>query len=190
MPCGVLLSLKIIALSGSLRAASVNTALLRAASSLAPSGLAITVYDEVADLPHFNPDNETPPPVVVARWQAVLHQCDGILIACPEYAHGVPGSFKNALDWVVGVVGLENIPVALLNSSPRASHAHAALTEILTTMNWNVLEAASVRIPCARKDIDPQSLAGMPEFAEPLRVALLVLAAAARHHASERFRAS
>ncbi len=190
IPQGAFLTLNIVALSGSLRAASVNTALLRAAAALAPPGLAITVYDQIGELPHFNPDIETPPPPIVARWQALLHQCDGILIACPEYVHGVPGSFKNALDWVVGNIGLENKPVALLNSSPRASHAHAALTEILTTMSWNVLDAASIRIPCARKDVDPQALAGMPEFAEPLRAALLVLAGAARHHVAHRFPAS
>ena len=176
-----------IALSGSLRAASVNTALLRAAAVLAPPGLVVTLYEEVGALPHFNPDQETPPPAIVARWQTLLHGADAILIAAPEYAHGVPGSFKNALDWVVGTTGLEGKPVALLNSSPRAGHAHAALAEIVTTMGWTVLEAASVRIPCARKDIDPAALLGMPEFAEPLRAALLLLAEAAQHHVAGRF---
>lgn len=184
------MDLQIVAISGSLRAASINTALLHTAAALAPPGLAVTVYEEVGALPHFNPDDETPPPPGVARWQALLRRCDGILIACPEYAHGLPGSFKNALDWVVGTTGLEGKPVALLNSSPRASHCHAALAEVLATMGWCVLEAASVRIPCARKDVQPQALAGMPEFVEPLRAALLLLAEAAQHHAAERFRAS
>ncbi len=179
-----------IAISGSLRAASANTALLHAAAALAPPGLAVTVYGEVGELPHFNPDHETPPPASVARWQAMLRQCDAILIACPEYAHGVPGSFKNALDWVVGTTGLEGKPVALINSSPRAGDAQAALAEIVSTMGWCVVEAASVRIPCARKDVDPQAVAGMPEFAEPLRAALLVLAEAAQHHVAGRFPAS
>lgn len=179
-----------MAISGSLRAASINTGLLRAAAALAPPSLTITVYEEMGALPHFNPDDETTPPPVVVRWQTLLRQCDGVLIACPEYAHGLPGSFKNALDWVVGTTGLEGKPVALLNSSPRASHAHAALVEVLATMGWCVLEAASVCIPCARKDVQPHALAGMPEFAEPLRAALLLLAEAAQHHVAERFRAS
>jgi chromate reductase len=177
----------VIAVSGSLRAASVNTALLRAAAVLAPPGLVVTLYEEVSALPHFNPDQETPPPAIVARWQTLLRGCDAILIAAPEYAHGVPGSIKNALDWVVGTTGLEGKPVALLNSSPRAGHAHAALAEIVSTMGWSVLEAASVRIPCARKDIDPAALLDMPEFAEPLRAALLLLAEAAQHHVAGRF---
>lgn len=183
------LSLRILAISGSLRAASTNTALLRAAAALAPPDVVISVFAEIADLPHFNPDQEHPPPAAVARWQALLHQSDAILVACPEYAHGVPGSFKNALDWVVGTAGLDGRPVALVNTSPRAAHAAAALAQIVTTMGWCVVEAASVRIPCARKDIDPQALATMPEFAEPLRAALLVLAKAAQHHVTGRFRA-
>jgi chromate reductase len=187
---GIDLSLNVIAISGSLRAASINTALLRAAAALAPPGLAVTVYEEVGALPHFNPDQETPPPEIVARWQALLRRSDAILIACPEYAHGVPGSFKNALDWVVGMTGLESTPVALLNSSPRASHAPAALAEIVTTMGWCIVEAASVRIPCARKDVAPEALGGMPEFTQPLRAALLALAEAAQHHVAARLSAS
>ncbi len=186
-PTGVDLSLHVIALSGSLRAASVNTALLRAAAVLAPPGVVVTLYEEMGSLPHFNPDQETPP-AAVARWQTLLLGCDAILIASPEYAHGVPGSIKNALDWVVGTTGLEGKPVALLNSSPRASVAQAALAEIVTTMGWCVLDAASVRIPCACKNIDPTTLLDMPEFAEPLRAALLLLAEAAQHHVATSFR--
>lgn len=145
------------------------------------------LFDGVADLPHFNPDLEHPAPAAVLRWQAQLLKADAILIACPEYAHGVPGSFKNALDWVVGTAGIEGKPVALLNSSARAVHAAAALAEVVATMGWSVLDAASVRIPCARKDIDPGAIATMPEFAEPLRAAVLVLAQAARRHAAARF---
>ncbi|WP_426100537.1 NADPH-dependent FMN reductase [Massilia sp. TSP1-1-2] len=181
------MSLHVIALSGSLRAASVNTALLRAAAALAPPGLVVTLYEEMGALPHFNPDHETPAPAAVARWQTLLRECDAILIACPEYAHGVPGTLKNALDWVVGTTGLEGKSVALLNSSPRASHAQAALAEIVATMGWSVLEAASVRIACARKEFDPATLMDMPEFTEPLRAALLILAEAAQHHVASRF---
>lgn len=100
--------MKIVAVSGSLRAASVNTALLRAAIALAPAGVEVSLFGEAASLPHFNPDLEEATPVVVGRWQGLLLGCDAILIACPEYAHGVPGAFKNALDWVVGTVGLED----------------------------------------------------------------------------------
>jgi chromate reductase len=170
--------LKFIAVSGSLRAASANTALLRAAIALAPPGVEIVLYDEVGELPHFNPDREGAPPAVVARWQALLLGCDGVLIACPEYAHGVPGAFKNALDWVVGTVGLEGLPVALINTAPRAAHAQAALAEIVATMGWIVSAAASVLIPVARKGVLLSDIGTEPQFAEPLRQALAALAAA------------
>lgn len=147
------------------------------------------MYTEAGELPHFNPDRENAPADAVIRWQALLQRSDAVMIACPEYAHGVPGSFKNALDWVVGMTGLSGMPVALINTSPRAAHAAAALAEIVTTMDWHVVEAASIRIPCARKDIDPAELAAMPEFSEPLRAALFVLTQAARHHITSRFRA-
>lgn len=171
--------LKIIAVSGSLRAASANTALLRAAVTLAPPGISIELYDAIADLPHFNPDREHAPPACVTRWQSLLLGCDAILIACPEYAHGVPGAFKNALDWVVGTVGLEGLPVALINTAPRAVHAQAALAEIVATMGWAIVAPASTTIPVARKGVVLSDIGTDPQFADPLRQALQTLALAA-----------
>lgn len=175
--------LKIVAVSGSLRAASANTALLRAAASLAPQGVEIVLYDEVGELPHFNPDREGAPPPVVARWQALLLGCDAVLLACPEYAHGVPGAFKNALDWVVGTAGLEGLPVALINTAPRAVHAQAALAEVVATMGWSIVEPASMRMPVARKGVLPPAIGLDPQVAAPLRAALQALAAARRKNA-------
>ncbi|MES2015759.1 MAG: NADPH-dependent FMN reductase [Pseudomonadota bacterium] len=172
-------TLKFVAISGSLRAASANTALLRAAVALAPAGTEIVVYDGVGKLPHFNPDLEAAPDAEVVRWQTLLLECDGVLIACPEYAHGVPGAFKNALDWVVGTVGLENLPVALINCAPRAVHAQAALAEIIATMGWAIVAPASVTIPVARKGVALAGTACEPQFAGPLRLALQTLADAA-----------
>jgi NAD(P)H-dependent FMN reductase len=96
--------MKIIAICGSLRSQSSNRALLQAAVKLAPEGMEITIYEGLAGLPHFNPDDDeedTTPPQPVAELRALLAAADGILISSPEYAHGVPGSLKNALDWLV-----------------------------------------------------------------------------------------
>jgi chromate reductase len=172
--------LKIVAVSGSLRAASVNTALLRAAIALAPPGVQIVVYDEVGKLPHFNPDVESDAPAVVRRWQELLLGCDAILIACPEYAHGLPGAFKNALDWVVGTVGLEGLPVALLNAAPRAQHAQAALGEIVVTMGWTIVEAASLSIPVGKAPFTGLDTSA----ADALRHALQAFEVAVREHAA------
>ena len=171
--------MKIVAISGSLRAASVNTALLRAAAGLAPEGVEVTLCEDVATLPHFNPDIEIPPPPAVARWQQLLLSSDAVLIACPEYAHGVPGAFKNALDWAVGTAGLEDMPVGLLNASPRAVHAQAALAEIITTMHWQIVPDASATIPLAGKGASLGAVGLEREHRVALQRALAGLAQAA-----------
>ncbi len=130
--------MKIIAICGSLRAQSSNLALLRAATIAAD----VQIYDGLANLPHFNPDDDvegaTPPPAVVAL-RAMLADADGILISSPEYAHGVPGSLKNALDWLVSDGALVGKPVALINASPVGGEfARDSLVETLRTMNWRV----------------------------------------------------
>lgn len=116
-------TIQLLAVSGSLRAASSNTALLTAAEPLAPAGVAVSLYTGIGDLPHFNPDVEDELPSPVKDWRARVGAADGLLIACPEYARGVPGAFKNALDWLVGGPEFVGKPVALFNASPRASHA-------------------------------------------------------------------
>jgi NAD(P)H-dependent FMN reductase len=137
--------MKIIAICGSLRAQSSNRALLRAAVKLALEGIDLTIYEGLATLPHFNPDDDeegaTPPPPV-AELRSLLAAADGILISSPEYAHGVPGSLKNALDWLVSDGALVDKPIALICASPAGGqYAQASLVETLTTMNWRVLGA-------------------------------------------------
>src|SRR5262249_37658099 len=94
--------MKILAISGSLRAGSTNTALLRATASLAPKGVEVLLFDGLRELPHFSPEidgDDSPAPVVHLRES--LAAADAVLICTPEYAFGMPGSLKNALDWCV-----------------------------------------------------------------------------------------
>ncbi len=94
--------IRLLAISGSLRAVSSNTSLLKAAQLLAPETMRIELYDGLASLPHFNPDLDIEPlPPPVAELRAKIGVADGLLISSPEYARGVPGSLKNALDWLV-----------------------------------------------------------------------------------------
>jgi chromate reductase len=95
--------LHILAISGSLRAASSNTAVLQAMAALAPADVTIAMYDRLADLPYFNPDLDREgdtPPASVGDLRAQIGRAEGIVICSPEYAHGVPGVLKNALDWL------------------------------------------------------------------------------------------
>src|SRR5512136_978771 len=139
--------MRILAISGSLRAGSSNTALLHAAAALAPRSFEVSVYSGLATLPHFNPDldNEAVPSAVV-DFRSQLRACDGVLISSPEYAHGVPGVLKNALDWVVASGELYGKPVALINASPRSTYAQASLKDTLTVMTASLIPEASITV--------------------------------------------
>jgi chromate reductase, NAD(P)H dehydrogenase (quinone) len=172
--------MKILALSGSLRAASSNTNVLLAAIRLVPPDVEIALYRGIAELPHFNPDVETmsiPPVVELLRTQ--VQEADALLVCCPEYAHGVPGSFKNALDWLVGI-GLNGKPVGLINASPRSTYVHASLIEILTIMGGNMVEGALVTVPLMGRPLDDAAIAADPAFSATLRGGLAALVEAAR----------
>ncbi len=143
--------IRLLSMSGSLRAASSNTALLDAAvlavAEAPVPGLSIAACPPIDALPHFNPDfQDTPPAPVLALREAIAH-ADGLLISCPEYARGIPGAFKNALDWLVASEGFPGMAVALFNASPRASDAQAALRLVLGTMSAHLVEPASITLP-------------------------------------------
>jgi chromate reductase, NAD(P)H dehydrogenase (quinone) len=149
--------LRIVALNGSLRKQSSNAALLRAAMRVAPEGVEIVLYEDVASLPHFNPDLDaegSEPPHSVRELRQLLIDADAILISSPEYAHGVPGAFKNVLDWLVSTGELVDKPVALLNASPvGGTYAQNALLETLRTMNWRIIEEATLSEPWVTRKI-------------------------------------
>jgi chromate reductase, NAD(P)H dehydrogenase (quinone) len=167
--------MKILAFSGSLRAASVNTALLRAASRLVPPDVSVMVFENLGDLPLFNPDCEPDPPASVDRFRSHVASADALMIASPEYAHGVTGTIKNALDWLVSFEPFAQKPVAILNASPRAHHADAALREILRTMAAVIVEPASVAIPLLGAKLDEQGIVTTPSVATLIRASLCAL---------------
>jgi NAD(P)H-dependent FMN reductase len=174
---------KILAVSGSLRAASYNTAALRAAALVAPPGVTVHVFGGLGALPLFNPDLDnaagaTGPLAAVAAWRAALDAADAMLIASPEYAHGVSGVLKNALDWAVSMPTFPGKPVALLNTSPRAHHAQDALREILTTMSARLVPEASAALPLLGSGLDLDGILGRDDLVQALRGALVTLAAA------------
>jgi chromate reductase, NAD(P)H dehydrogenase (quinone) len=161
----------ILAISGSLRAASLNSLLLRAAARVAPAGVELRLFDGLGELPLFNPDiGGEPEPV--ARLHAAINVADAMLIASPEYAHGVTGVIKNALDWMVGNESFVGKPVALFNASPRATHAQAALRETVLTMSARVVEGGCITVPVLGSGLDENGLLAHPVIAPALRTAL------------------
>ncbi|RWC23017.1 NADPH-dependent FMN reductase [Mesorhizobium sp.] len=139
--------LNILAISGSLRAASTNSALVAALAHNTPPGCRVTVYDGLGRLPIFNPDDEGErTPLEASALIDAVTQADGVVVSCPEYAHGVPGGLKNGLDWLVSRDAAVAKPAMLVHASPRSLFARAALVEIMRTMSFalcdDVLEIA------------------------------------------------
>jgi chromate reductase, NAD(P)H dehydrogenase (quinone) len=171
-------NMRILAISGSLRSISSNTALLHAAASLAPEGVEIHLYGGLGDLPHFNPDLEGNEPASVLDFRSQLRRSNSVLFSSPEYAHGVPGVLKNALDWVVGSGELVSKPVALFNASPRATYAQASLTETLKTMGARMVDEASRTFPLLGSGPDAASIVAHLEISNVLQAAIVAFAEA------------
>jgi NAD(P)H-dependent FMN reductase len=171
--------MRLLAISGSLRAASSNTAVLKAASRLAPAGVDIVFYAGLGDLPPFNPDLDTEvPPPAVAELRRAVGASEGLVISSPEYAHGIAGSLKNVLDWLVSSLEFPEKPVAILSTSPRAVHADAQLREILKTMSARLVEAASIALPLLGRGLDADGIAADTELAPMLARAVAEFVAA------------
>jgi chromate reductase len=116
-------------------------------ANLAHSPTKVEVFSGMGEIPLFNPDLESSPPAPVLRLRREVGGAHALLLASPEYAHGISGVMKNALDWLVSFEGTVNKPIALINTSPRAHHAYDALREVLRTMSTYVIEEASLSIP-------------------------------------------
>lgn len=145
--------LQLLALSGSLRENSYNTAAIKALRALAPASVILTI-GSIESLPLFNPDREDEEIAAVVDLNATVKNAEGLIIASPEYAHGVSGPLKNALDWLVGGDGFPYKPIMLINTSPRAHHAQDALRETLLTMSGEICEASCVAIPLLSSNLD------------------------------------
>jgi chromate reductase, NAD(P)H dehydrogenase (quinone) len=128
--------MQLLALSGSLRQASTNTALLRGFTAIARPLADVTLYDGLGRLPIFNPDDEGDrTPDAVLRFAAAVAAADGIVVSCPEYVHALPGGFKNALDWLVSRNEIIGKPIALLHASHRGEDVLADLRRVLGTVS-------------------------------------------------------
>lgn len=139
--------LVLYALCGSLRKASTNRALLNVLRDFAAPDITIEICDLIGDLPIFNPDREADDmPAPVLALAANIRAADGLVISSPEYAHGIPGGLKNALDWLVSRDEIPHKPVMLVHASHRGDDALDALTEVLKTMSVRLVDAAFFRI--------------------------------------------
>ena len=128
--------MRVLAVCGSLKAASGNLALLRTAAASMPPGVDVVFFDGLGDLPHFNPDLEASgEPESVARWRRALSESDAVLIACPEYGFSLPGSLKNAIDWVIGSGELEQKVVGITAATTAPERGRRGLQALRETLS-------------------------------------------------------
>jgi chromate reductase len=145
------------ALCGSQRRVSTNRALLEAMRTVASDHIRIEICELIGDLPIFNPDREGEhTPEIVEMFAARIRAADGLIIACPEYAHGIPGGLKNALDWLVSRDEVPFKPVMIAHSSHRGEFVLAQLTDVLTTMSLVLVTEAFVQLPLVGKNQEAQ----------------------------------
>ncbi len=172
---------RVLVISGSLRARSTNTAVLRTAQDIAPEDTRVVVYEGLGRLPHFNPDEDAdplPPPVAELRRQ--VHAADAIVLSVPEYAGALPGSFKNLLDWTIGddqPGSIAGKPVAWIDASPRgAVNAHESLRKILCYASATIVESACARVPVTGAMIGTDGLITDPAIRDQVAAVLTILA--------------
>jgi NAD(P)H-dependent FMN reductase len=172
----------ILAISGSLRQRSLNSAALRAAAEVAArTGIPVAIDESVRTLPHFDPDLEARPPDAVLRFREACDGADGVLLAVPEYAFGIPGAFKNALDWTVGSGALYRKPVALLSVAPpgRGRKVREALEEVMTALDCDLSYHS---VPIAPGDLAEDAEIRDQRITRQLARVIETLAARTRSH--------
>lgn len=163
--------LTLLALCGSLRHASYNRCALQALKLLSGDTADINLHS-LGNLPLFNPDTENDNIPSVEAFKSSLKEADGLIISSPEYAHGISGVMKNALDWLVSTEAFVNIPIMLINTSPRATHAQQMLTEVLVTMSGNIIEKSSVVMPLLGTNLDAAGIVSDVELSDLLNTGL------------------
>lgn len=150
--------IKILAISGSTRTASSNLNLIKAIAGLSSDLFSITIFEGLTELPHFNPDmdNESPPQLVT-RFRQQINEVQGVLICSPEYAMGVPGSLKNAVDWTVSTMNFSQKPVALITAALSGDKAHSSLLETLLILEAKIMADTQYLISFVKTKVNSES---------------------------------
>ena len=144
--------MKILAISGSLRADSSNRTILKALARVAGGDIDFVMDDHIGQLPHFMPGGEIPE--IVLHFFKALDAADAVLFCTPEYAHGIPGVLKNALDWTVASGNFYEKTVGVITASSQGEHGHAALLQTLAVLTARIPIGGTLLIPFIRSKID------------------------------------
>jgi NAD(P)H-dependent FMN reductase len=167
----------VLAICGSTRERSTNLNFIKAITELAADRMDIHVYTGLSDLPHFNPDLDTEaPPAAVTAFREQLKAADGVLICTPEYAMGLPGTLKNALDWTVSSSGFSNKPVAAITASTSGQKAHESLLGTLTVIEARVDEPMQLLVSFAATKLDKENHITDPWLSHKVEQLIVALA--------------
>ena len=148
--------IKILGISGSLRSNSSASAILNVVSGLVPENVEFTIYNGLAEIPAFNDSDQIPEPV--AHFINLLSDADGVFFCIPEYAFGVPGALKNALDWTVSSsTAFPDKPVALITAATGGDKAHAAFLLTLKAMSSKIPDGATLLLSFIRSKLNEKN---------------------------------
>jgi chromate reductase, NAD(P)H dehydrogenase (quinone) len=181
-------TLRILTISGSLRAASHNTRLLRALPALAPEGMAFTLFEGLGDVPPYNADHDVDPaPAGVRALREAIGAADGLVIATPEFNHSMPGVLKNALDWAsrpMGTTLTGKCVVALVATPGRASGflCLADLSRMLRDLGNFVVAGPQVVLHEVHTKLASEG-SGVPTLQDPMASTLIAMQLRALAHA-------
>jgi NAD(P)H-dependent FMN reductase len=180
-------SMKILAISGSTRTDSTNTALLQAMRELAPAGVEISVFHRLDTLPVFSPDSEGErTPTQVLKLLEAVSASDGIIISSPEYIRAIPGGLKNSIDWMVSRFEVVSKPIALAHASHRGDDMLASLRLVLSTVSDQFQSNLFLRIPVMKKSpAEIADLARLPHYEAQIKAFLQSFIAAIRESHQE-----
>lgn len=149
----------ILAISGSLRAKSTNLTIIENIAEMFADKINVTIYEGLANLPHFNPDLESgEPPEEVAELRRQIRETDGVLICTPEYVFSIPGALKNALEWTVGTSDFAGKPTALITASSLGEKTHESLFLVLKTIEAIITENTALLISGARTKVNSEGI--------------------------------
>lgn len=138
---------KILAISGSTKKNSSNGSILKHIALTYKDQLEVDIFEDIDQLPHFNPDLEGKNlPTVVQEFRDRITSSDGVIICTPEYVFSLPGSLKNAIEWNVSTTNFSNKPVAFIVAAASGEKAFEALDLILTTIECSFAEKSRLLI--------------------------------------------
>lgn len=153
--------IKVLAICGSTRQSSSNHNIIKAFTALSNNIFDVRLYGDLTHLPHFNPDEDVAPdsaPAPVQDFRRQLEQADAVLISTPEYAIGVPGTLKNAIDWTVSSMHFSKKPVALITAGTSGHKAHQSLLGTLLIIESRISEDTQIVVSSVRTKVNDQGV--------------------------------